>query len=212
MSQYEDTPPTVAERYTRAISSSHLRAEDGRCDLDYLIAAGWLEDGLGALLYRLRSEYDTARAVIDGTCGDSIPHRRLAAMQHLRSLAKAREALGSFAVILATQTGFMRPDREALILAGQVLEVWLDPLCHHCEGRGFNGGGHRGEQKHICRPCHGTGYRRGQVGRGAEQQAFASRLELEMAQRLTHVERQIRQYLNGSSATLTQGLRTQAVV
>jgi len=192
----DDTPPTIAEHYTRAIGSSHLRAQEGRGDVDYLIAAGWLQDGLGALLYRLRSEYDTARAVIDGTCGDSIPERRLAAMLHLRSLAQAREALGSFAVVLATKTCFMRPNSEALMLAGQVLEIWLDPLCHHCEGRGLTGGEHRGERTVLCRPCRGTGHRRGQVGRGAEQQAFAARLELEMLQRLAMVERVMRDFLD----------------
>lgn len=65
--------PDLAERYGRAIQSSHLEVlADERCSVDMLIAAGWLEPGAdsedeklfaatGIGLYRLRSEFDLAR-------------------------------------------------------------------------------------------------------------------------------------------------------
>ena len=57
---FEDRP-SVDERYARAIESSHLEVLPTRCSVDYLIAAGWIRDGLGASLYRLRTEFDAVR-------------------------------------------------------------------------------------------------------------------------------------------------------
>jgi hypothetical protein len=57
-----DEKPTIAERYSRAIGSSHLEVRpDARGDVDLLIAAGFVHDGLGAALYRLRAEWDLVR-------------------------------------------------------------------------------------------------------------------------------------------------------
>lgn len=54
--------PDLAERYGRAIQSSHLEViTDERCSVDLLIAAGWVDESLGTALYRLRSEFDLAR-------------------------------------------------------------------------------------------------------------------------------------------------------
>lgn len=187
-SRVTDEPRTLAERYSAATVSSHLRAQEGRGDVDYLIAAGWMQDTLGALMYRLRGEYDAARASVPPV--GSIPEQRLAAMLALKTLREARDAFGRFAAaVVATRAGFMRPDSEALTIAGQVLEVWLDPLCHHCDGRGFTGGSHRGEKQTICRPCRGSGHRRDWIGRDPEQRRFASRLLLELEQHQLHAER-----------------------
>ncbi|MEY4415384.1 MAG: hypothetical protein RIQ53_2677 [Pseudomonadota bacterium] len=60
MTAIEDRP-TIAERYSAATESSNLKVEARRRgDADMLIAAGWLPDSLGALLLRLRSEYEIA--------------------------------------------------------------------------------------------------------------------------------------------------------
>lgn len=56
-----DEQVTLEERYSRAITTSHLEAGDGASDLDLVIAAGWLRNDLGPLLYRLRVELDIAR-------------------------------------------------------------------------------------------------------------------------------------------------------
>ena len=61
MTAIEDRP-NLEERYSRAIESSHLEVlADERCSVDMLIAAGWVKEGLGTALYRLRSEYDSVR-------------------------------------------------------------------------------------------------------------------------------------------------------
>ena len=50
----------LAERYSAAIQTSHLEVKPIRCDVDYLIAAGWVKEGLGARLFRLATEWDLA--------------------------------------------------------------------------------------------------------------------------------------------------------
>ena len=54
----DDRPPTIGESYGRATESSDLRIRPGRSDADLLIAAGWLDGVLGALLFRLAREWD----------------------------------------------------------------------------------------------------------------------------------------------------------
>ncbi len=77
--------PDLAERYGRAIQSSHLEVlADERCSVDMLVAAGWVDESLGTALYRLRSEFDLAR-------GQAVAATKaLAAMQ--AQLDKARRA------------------------------------------------------------------------------------------------------------------------
>lgn len=61
MTAIEDRP-TLPERYARALDSTHLALVlDERCSVDILIAAGWVKEGLGTKLYRLRTEYDAVR-------------------------------------------------------------------------------------------------------------------------------------------------------
>lgn len=61
MTAIEDRP-TLPERYARALESTHLELVlDERCSVDMLIAAGWVKEGLGTLLHRLRIEYDATR-------------------------------------------------------------------------------------------------------------------------------------------------------
>lgn len=54
----------IAERYSRASKSSHLKMEVEPGDVDVLIAAG-LADSLGTLLLRCRQEWDSQRAEME---------------------------------------------------------------------------------------------------------------------------------------------------
>lgn len=59
----QDDRPTLPERYARAVNSSRLVVvERTRGDVDLLIAAGWVENHLGTMLYRLATEFDSARS------------------------------------------------------------------------------------------------------------------------------------------------------
>lgn len=72
----------------------------------------------------------------------------------LKTLSSTKDALGGLVVIQATKTRYMKPDKDALRVAGRCLELWLDPVCASCSGRGFTGG-YNGPQ-HLCRPCGGS--------------------------------------------------------
>lgn len=55
--------PTLPESYARAIESSRLEVlADERCSVDMLIAAGWINETLGTMLFRLRAEFDMVRS------------------------------------------------------------------------------------------------------------------------------------------------------
>lgn len=176
-----DEAPTIGECYSRATESSDLRPKEGRCDIDYLIAAGWAGNRLGSMLYRLRSEFDQVRSEVRPTQALNLTERYLV-LSRLTSLRMTKEALGELAVQHATRMRFDRPDKDVLVIAGRCLEVFLDPLCGHCDGRGFSGGG-RHEQSGpqvICRPCGGSGRRRNTIGRDDAERRFGGLLFTEM--------------------------------
>lgn len=50
----------LSEKYSGATMTSHLEVKPTRCDVDYLIAAGWVHEGLGTALFRLATEWDLA--------------------------------------------------------------------------------------------------------------------------------------------------------
>jgi hypothetical protein len=129
--------PTLDESYGRAISSSHLMVLPERCSVDYLIAAGWVRDGLGASLFRLRSEWDSNAT--------------------LRSMRQAGERLGAFAVQLAARVGYRTDTRAVCEISGRALELWIDPNCPMCTGRGYSGG--FGVPIVLCVTCDATGKR-----------------------------------------------------
>lgn len=251
MSTVEDRRPTIGERYSAATESSNLRVEgDRRGDVDLLLASGYIGkiDPLGAALYRLAVEFDSARGELDATrkwasdqqaearalralachlnavaevgpeadmglqCYLTLDRARRAgqceadagilertasasvrtelalALVRMKSLREARELLGELAYMEATRQRFMEPDHVVAVLAGRVLEHWLDPNCDKCDGRGFVGGSHRGELQALCRPCRGSGARRDLLGQTAEQQRFCAHLRAGMDRRLADVD------------------------
>lgn len=195
-----DEAPTIGERYSRATESSDLRPKEGRCDVDYMIAAGWVGDRLGTMLYRLRSEFDQVHAEIRPGAALNLTERVLV-LSRLSSLPAAKEAIGNMAIIQATKRRFSRPDADALKLAGRALDVFLDPNCGHCDGRGFSGGGrleHSGPQV-VCRPCSGSGKRRNAIGRDDEERKFGGFLLAELERLASSVEIEMSRFLRSSS-------------
>ncbi|RZL31138.1 MAG: hypothetical protein EOP35_22685 [Rubrivivax sp.] len=96
---------------------------------------------------------------------------RALVLMGLRSLEPAKQSLFGFAVRQAPHKACESKAAALGVLVGQVLDVWLDKLCHHCEGRGFNGG--YGSPRLMCTKCHGSGSRRqGRLGTNAAEQAF----------------------------------------
>ena len=151
-----DERPTIGERYTTACVSADLRLREVRSDVDYLIAAGLSSSQFGATLFRLRSEFDAVKAQIKGHGANSLVDRVLILSQ-LGTLHAAKQQLGAYSIKIATRRAFMEPDEKVLILAGRALDLFLDPTCDKCDGRGKNGG--YGSPEVICRSCGGSGKR-----------------------------------------------------
>lgn len=64
---------------------------------------------------------------------------RALALVHLKTLDSTKQALYGYAISLGVRTKFYDLDRIREITS-RALQVWLDPTCPHCEGRGFTGG------------------------------------------------------------------------
>lgn len=201
MQSTTDERPTIAERYAVAMESSNLRVKPTRCDADILMAAGMARDHRGeslamaTSLYRLRAEFDSVKATIHA--GKALtPIDRLQVLSQLQSLSEVKRALGAHAVILATKTQFMKPDADALRVAGRCLDVWLDPLCSKCDGRGTT---HEyGKPRIICRSCGGSGNRKFTIGEDAADRAFGQAL-------LTSIDRMVSEVDTSMRASLANG-------
>lgn len=174
---------SIAERYTRATQSSDLEMiADQTGAIDVLTASGWIDEGLGTLLYRLRAEWDALReehrraeeslrcqqlsrkhaagkdaAALHQEMEHAALSLRLSIITRLRSLPSTRDALGRFADDLATRRRYMRPYDVVAKIAGRTLELWLDPQCPVCTGRASLGV--LGGPQTICPACKGTGKR-----------------------------------------------------
>lgn len=118
----------------------------------------------------------------------------LLALTIMRTLREAKYAVGGFAIDLAHRRRFNLDDEQVLRVAGRALEVLLDPLCHFCQGRGYNGGG-RHEQtgpQSFCRPCRNSGHRRDAIGKDDSERLFASQLLMQMDAELSAVQSSIK--------------------
>lgn len=190
--------PTMPERYARAMESSHLEMSNERAgDVDLLIAAGWVKEGLGTMLYRLRVEFDSVNQ-LELRKADQLTARVLTLMK-LRTLPSAREALWVFAVRHATRVKFMVSNKAVGQIMGQALDAWLDPLCHTCDGRGFTGGS--GKAIVLCTVCHGSGRRTLMLGKSPEGHEFGRGLMNEMDRKTQYVSSRMRTYMGNRSET-----------
>jgi hypothetical protein len=193
-----DDRPTVAERYSRASQSSDLKLREGRCDVDMLIAAGWVPGTLGSLLHRLKGEFDRVKAELSGEAGNAETERLLVLMQ-LKSLAETRDRLAEWGTNRATFKGYKVAESDVPKLIGRTLDVWLSPLCDPCGGRGFTGGGrHENSGPRIrCAACGETGRRKQRLGKDEAEREFAGDLMAHMDRMCQEVEAHMGRFLKG---------------
>lgn len=187
----DEERPSLAERYASATKSSHLKQQPGRCDADYLHAAGMIVgagvDPLGLLLWRLRQEFDTVRAEVRPE-GELNITERLLVLSQLRSLHATKQRLWTQVRAWRREDPLPMTANEAMEVTGRVLDAWLDPNCPTCDGRGFLGGTHRGEQRLKCRACQGTGLRRTGIARDGRQRLLADRIQAHIGEQLFATE------------------------
>lgn len=210
MTTIEDRP-TIAERYT-------LAADGNRgTDVDMMVASGWCSERLGVMLLRLRGEFDGVKAEIEGQGSNSLTDRLLILAQ-LKTLREVKEALGDLAMKRAaamnalplapmpTDIAMMKPWRQEAdkrartiaALAGRVLNAFLDPNCHPCNGVGKIGG--YGAIQTLCRACHGSTKSNTGIGKTDAERHFAGHL-LDLIERAaSQAERGIAGNIQGARA------------
>jgi len=234
----DDNRVTMGERYGSATESSNLRIKETTGDADVLIAAGWLADTLGSMLFRLAREYDGAKAEhgiaeaeferleraaamlekqalaepdpIDRATDLEVAEQmrettrtqaisaRLFILMNLKSLGPAKQALFTLAWSKAQRAQLeIEPNAVASIIS-QALDIHLDPTCHHCQGRGYNGG--YGAPRVMCRRCSATGRRSARdIGKDEGQREFGAMLLREINRLLGRAAKGMIQSLHGSS-------------
>lgn len=191
--------PTLGERYSTATESSNLKVKETACDADILIAAGWSQEEIGAMLVRLQGEFDNAKSEMRGQGATALVDQVLI-LSKLKTLPATKQALGRWAVRLATRAKFMQPDCDVLRLAGRALDVFLDPNCPHCQGRGKNGG--YGLPEVLCKPCRGAGKRQTEnFGRDNGERDFVKLLLCQMDAATTAALESMRHMLSNRASS-----------
>ena len=102
----------------------------------------------------------------------------------LKTLHDCKQRFGAFAIGLGVQPKRNIKPRIAAIIAGQVLDVWLDPTCHTCDGTGMVGNAYAGEVRRQCGTCAGSGHRRDIIGQNPNERIFARDLLAELQRRV----------------------------
>ena len=184
--------PTMAEQYSRAMESSHLEVTEERGDVDFLIAAGWTGESLGTDLYRPRMEFDGLNKR-ELAMADTSLIARVMALAQMGSLHQTKQTLGRFALAHATRKKFDREPDAIMAVVGAALDVWLDPTCHHCGGRGFTGG-FVGPMI-WCSHCHHTGSRRVRLAKTEDAHQFGRSLLNEMDRKCDRVAGMMKRFL-----------------
>lgn len=194
-----DDTPTIAERYARATSSKRLHmVEHSVGDLELLIAAGFIKEGLGTTLYRLRAEMDavsrqeTAQAANDETV-------RLLLFMKLKSLKSVSTAVHAYALQSTVKRAYAGNEHQVADIVAKVMDVFLAPNCPRCEGRGYWGG--YGTPQVLCpapiRGGCGTTGRRSLRGLDDAGRRFAHWLLSELERKLSYVDSALIDKLRG---------------
>lgn len=133
------------------------------------------------------------------------PHEIVSArafiLLELTSLNDAKREIG----ILAVRMSIKRRVRAdvAMRLAGRVLDVFLDDICHHCDGTGLMGSGYRGERAGQCDKCKGTAHRRDILGNHLSETMLAADILAELQRQTSEAARRIGQALANDNAPLS---------
>lgn len=163
---------SIEAAYVRAASSSHLEWKPTLADIDYLMAAGLVRDSLATRLIRLRADFDSVSASTE----------RRVLMPMLRGFRETTEYLLAHARKEAEQQRDPLADDAVTAITCKVLDLFLDPNCPSCDGRGFTGT--YGAPMIRCPACRETG-KRSAYWRSDREEQFARWLQSTMDFKLT---------------------------
>jgi hypothetical protein len=169
----------VVEKYVRATRSSHLEMKVEPGDLDVLIAAGMVADGIGTDLIRLRCERDAI---------SRLPGARLA-FPMLKSMARTRARLLKYA---SEESGYSEASVELQAVIGKVLDLFLDPNCVPCGGTGKTGS--YGAAMPMCQACRGS-TKREAIWPNSELEHLAGWLQSQMESKIDSALRKMHKLL-----------------
>lgn len=123
-------------------------------------------------------------------------------LNELKTLRDTRQALGRFAEKLAARDHWDAAPTTITRVAGRVLELWLDPKCPRCEGRGYNGG--FTAPMELCQlpphGCGGSGRRSAELWNTVRGEQFGRHLLAEIERKCDIVDGLMRAYLSGVPA------------
>jgi hypothetical protein len=171
----------TVERYQRAVQSSNLEVDElAPGDVDALIAAGLVRDGLGPSLIRLRSERDAV---------SKLPGAR-SLTPLLKSMTGVKLRMHQMAIDAAALLCPDLPEAEAKAVAERAIDFFLDPNCPPCGGTGIVG--EYGKPQHTCNACRGTTRRQAYFGSRQDLEALFDRLMRVMEEKVDTAWRRIR--------------------
>lgn len=175
---------STVERYQRAVQSSNLKVDElAPGDVDALIAAGLVRDGLGTSLLRLRSERDSV---------SKLPGAR-SLTPLLKSMTGTKGRMHEFAIDIAAGMTPNLPDVVVKAIAEKAIDYFLDPNCPPCGGTGVVG--EYGRPQNCCSVCHGDKRRRAHWGDSqVAERALFERLMRNMEEKVDTAWRRIRSF------------------
>ena len=128
-----------------------------------------------AAVFRRKAERLHADALaVPKRTPDEIKSARAFILIELKTLTEAKQRVGSLALEMSAKRKRPFDPEVVLKLAGQTLDVFLDPNCHDCDGTGKTGSAYLGEAQRQCRTCRCSGHRRDIVGRGIVEITFVA--------------------------------------
>lgn len=168
-----------------------------------LIAAAKVSKGKGEEVEAayLERRAEALRKDADSLEKQRTPHEiksaRAFILLELKSLHFVKQEVGALAVRMAAKRHVKT--EAALKLAGRVLDVFLDAMCHECDGTGKLSTLYQGKVEKQCGVCCGTGSRRDVLGNNATENTFAGILHGELDRQTKAAARQISQALRGDA-------------
>lgn len=174
VAQVARTSQRIAEARAEAVAASKepnakpfdVAAFDRDAERELLTARTLILMNLRSLSLAKQSLFDFAlkqagsKGVQDPSAGPRADLQKLTAKLSEKMGAEARRQLIQDHSAKCREVADLAVEHSKRIaaLVGQIMDVWLDRICHHCDGRGFTGG--YGTPRLACRLCRETGSRR----------------------------------------------------